>query len=131
MKRPLFHTPLALAVVAALGSALYAPRAALASEWPAKPVRILVGAPPGGTADILARLIAHELQRPLGQTVIVDYKPGAAGTIAVQGMLAAPRDGYTFLLIQKGIASEVPLAIKVSYDPFKDIVPMPSSRGRG
>ena len=124
MKRPLFHTPLALAVEAALGSALYAPRAALASEWPAKPVRILVGAPPGGTADILARLIAHELQRPLGQTVIVDYKPGAAGTIAVQGMLAAPRDGYTFLLIQKGIASEVPLAIKVSYDPFKDIVPI-------
>lgn len=108
----------------ALGALLIATGAAQAADWPTKPVRILVGAPPGGTADILARLLAYELQRPLGQTVIVDYKSGAAGTIAVQGMLSAPRDGYTFLLIQKGIASEVPLAIKVSYDPFKDIVPL-------
>ena len=56
--------------------------------------------------------------------MVVDYKAGAAGTIAVQNMLSAPRDGYTLLLIQKGIASEVPQAIKVSYDPFKDIVPL-------
>jgi len=98
--------------------------AAHAADWPTKPVRILVGAPPGGTADIVARLVAHELQGTLGQSVIVDYKSGAAGTIAVQSMLSAPRDGYTFLLIQKGIASEVPNAIKVSYDPFKDIVPI-------
>ncbi|MBV8271990.1 MAG: tripartite tricarboxylate transporter substrate binding protein [Cupriavidus sp.] len=103
---------------------LAAAPAANAADWPTKPVRILVGAPPGGTADIVARLVAHELQGPLGQSVIVDYKAGAAGTIAVQSMLSAPRDGYTFLLIQKGIASEVPNAIKVSYDPFKDIVPI-------
>ncbi len=108
----------------ALGALLLATSVTHAADWPTKPVRILVGAPPGGTADIVARLLAYELQRPLGQTVIVDYKSGAAGTIAVQGMLSAPRDGYTFLLIQKGIASEVPLAIKVSYDPFKDIVPI-------
>jgi len=113
-----------LALTIAFVPLLSAAPAAKAAEWPDKPVRILVGAPPGGTADIVARLVAHELQKPLGQTVIVDYKAGAGGTIAVQNLLSAPRDGYTFLLIQKGIASEVPLAIKVSYNPFKDIVPI-------
>ena len=100
-----------------------APKAG-ATEWPTKPVRILIGAPPGGTADIVGRLVAHELQTALGQPVIVEYKAGAGGTIGVQNLLAAPRDGYTFLLIQKGIASEVPLALKVTYNPFKDIVPV-------
>jgi len=112
-----------LAITLACG-ALIATQGVQAAEWPTKPVRILVGAPPGGTADTLARLFAQALQGPLGQTVIVDYKAGAAGTIAVQGLLSAPRDGYTFMLIQKGIASEVPHAIKVHYDPFKDIVPI-------
>ena len=111
---------LAIAVVPLLSAA----PAANAAEWPAKPVRIIVAAPPGGTADIVARLFANALQSPLGQTVIVDNKAGAAGTIGVHGLLSAPRDGYTFLLIQKGIASEVPHAMHVSYDPFKDIVPI-------
>ena len=124
LKRPHLNARRALALTIALAPLISAIPAATAAEWPAKPVRILVGAPPGGTADIVARLVAHELQGALGQTVYVDYKAGAAGTIAVQGLLSAPRDGYTFLLIQKGIASEVPLAIKVSYDPFKDIVPV-------
>lgn len=114
----------ALALLTASVSLLPVAQAAHAAEWPAKPVRILVGAPPGGTADILARLFAHELQRPLGQPVIVDYKAGAAGTIGVHGLLSAPRDGYTFLLIQKGIAAEVPHVMKVTYDPFKDLVPV-------
>jgi tripartite-type tricarboxylate transporter receptor subunit TctC len=114
----------ALALTLAFGSLMPAMDAAHATEWPTKPVRILVGAPPGGTADIVARLFANEMQGLLGQTVIVDYKSGAGGTIAVQSLLSAPRDGYTLLLIQKGIATEVPHAIKVSYDPFKDIVPI-------
>lgn len=113
-----------MALTLAFGSLMPAMDAAQAAEWPGKPVRILVGAPPGGTADIVARLVAHELEAPLGQRVIVDYKPGAGGTIAVQSMLSSPRDGYTFLLIQKGIASEVPHVIKAPYDPFKDIVPI-------
>jgi uncharacterized protein (DUF849 family)/tripartite-type tricarboxylate transporter receptor subunit TctC len=113
-----------LALAAACFPLLAAAPAAQAGAWPDKPVRILVGAPPGGTADIIARLVAHALQGPLGQSVIVDYKAGAGGTIAVQNLISGPRDGYTFLVIQKGIASEVPLAIKVSYNPFKDIVPV-------
>ena len=113
-----------LALTLAFSAAMPAMSVARAAEWPSKPVRILVGGPPGGTADVVARLFAYELQGPLGQTVIVDYKTGAGGTIAVQSLISAPRDGYTFLLIQKGIASEVPHAVKVSYDPFKDIVPI-------
>lgn len=113
-----------LALTLAFGAAMPAMNAARAAEWPSKPVRILIGGPPGGTADVVARLFAYELQGPLGQTVIVDYKTGAGGTIAVQSLMSAPKDGYTFLLIQKGIASEVPHAIKVSYEPFKDIVPI-------
>lgn len=124
MKRPTLIGRQALALTLAFGSLMPAMEAAQAAEWPTKPVRILVGAPPGGTADIVARLFAHEMQGPLGQTVIVDYKSGAGGAIAVQNLQSAPRDGYTFLLIQKGIASEVPHAIKVSYDPFKDILPI-------
>lgn len=127
MKRliPLLRPILALtAAAASLLPAAHSAHAAQAEAWPTKPVRILIGAPPGGTADIVARLFAHELQGPLGQTVVVDYKSGAGGTIAVQSLISAPKDGYTFLLIQKGIASEVPHAVKVSFDPFKDIVPI-------
>jgi tripartite-type tricarboxylate transporter receptor subunit TctC len=114
----------ALALLTASVALLPVAQAANAAEWPTKPVRILVGAPPGGTADILARIFSYELQRSLGQPVIVDYKAGAAGTIAVHGLLSSPKDGYTFLLIQKGIAAEVPHVMKVTYDPFKDIVPI-------
>jgi tripartite-type tricarboxylate transporter receptor subunit TctC len=114
----------ALALMIASTALLPVAQTANAAEWPGKPVRIIVGAPPGGTADILARLFAHELQRPLGQPVIVDNKAGAAGTIGVHGMLSAPRDGYTFLLIQKGIVAEVPHVMKVTFDPFKDLVPV-------
>lgn len=124
MKRPFPLLRQVAGLTLAVAALAPAAHAATAAEWPTKPVRILVGAPPGGTADILARMLAYELQGPLGQTVIVDYKSGAGGTIAVQSLVSAPKDGYTFLLIQKGIASEVPHAVKVSYDPFKDIVPI-------
>ncbi|MDW3685111.1 tripartite tricarboxylate transporter substrate binding protein [Cupriavidus sp. CV2] len=124
MKRVPLIARQTLALTIAFVPLLSTAQAANAAEWPARPVRIIVGAPPGGTADIVARLFAHELQRPLGQAVIVDNKAGAAGTIGVHGLLSAPRDGYTFLLIQKGIASEVPHTMQMSYDPFKDIVPI-------
>ena len=124
MKRLTLIARRTLALMLAFGTLMPLMEAASAAEWPTKPVRILVGAPPGGTADIVARLFAYELQGALGQPVVVDYKAGAGGTIAVQSLLSARRDGYTFLLIQKGIAAEVPHAIKVSYDPFQDIVPI-------
>ncbi|WP_249931280.1 tripartite tricarboxylate transporter substrate binding protein [Ramlibacter sp. 2FC] len=97
---------------------------AMAQEWPSKPVRIVVGGPAGGTADALARLLAEGLGPALGKPVIVEAKPGAAGAIAVNDLLSSPHDGHTLLLIQGGIVSETPLAIKTAYEPFKDLKPL-------
>ncbi|SOZ38084.1 tripartite tricarboxylate transporter substrate binding protein [Cupriavidus neocaledonicus] len=109
-----------------LGLALPAafPAPAHAQAWPTKVVRIVVGGPAGGTADILARLLAEGLTQALGKPVIVEQKPGGAGAIAVGTLLSAPHDGHTVLLIQGGIVSETPLALKVSFDPFRDLKPI-------
>ncbi len=92
--------------------------------WPSKPIRLVVGAPAGGSADALARLLAEGLQQELGKTVIVESKPGAAGVLGVNDLLANGKDGHTFLVIQGGIVAETPLAYKVNFDPFKDIKPL-------
>lgn len=97
---------------------------ALAQDWPSRPVRIVVGGPPGGTADTLARILADGLTPALGKPVIVDNRPGAAGAIAVRDLLASPHDGHTLLLIQGGIVSETPLAYKVNYKPFQELKPL-------
>lgn len=113
------------AFLLALGAALaFALPAQAADAWPVKPVRIVIAAPPGGVADVLARMAAEGMARDLGQPVLVEYKPGASGTIAVQELVAAPADGHTFLLIQRGIASELPLAMKIRYDPYADLQPV-------
>ena len=113
---------LGLALSVALPAAL--PSTAQAQAWPTKVVRIVVGGPAGGTADILGRLLAEGLTQSLGKPVIVEQKPGGAGAIAVNTLLSAPHDGHTLLLIQGGIVSETPLALKVSFDPFKDLKPV-------
>ena len=97
---------------------------AQAQDWPAKPVRIVVGGPAGGTADTLARLVAEGLSPSLGKPVIVENKPGAAGVLAVNELVSSPHDGHTLLLIQGGIVSETPQAYKVRFDPNKDLKPL-------
>lgn len=94
------------------------------APWPVKPIRLVVGGPAGGNADSLARLLADGMQKQLGKPVIVESKPGAAGVLAVNDLLANGKDAHTFLLIQGGIVSETPLAYKVSYQPFKDLKPL-------
>lgn len=94
---------------------------ACAQDWPAKPVRIVVGGPAGGTADALARIVAEGLTSALGKPFIVDAKPGAAGGIAVNDLLNSPHDGHTLLLIQGGIVTETPQAYRVGYKPFSDL----------
>src|SRR5450755_1255260 len=71
-----------------------ASRVASAQAYPTRPVRIMVGFPPGGGADIVARLMAQWLSERLGQQFIVENRPGAAGNIAVEGLVRAPPDGY-------------------------------------
>lgn len=107
------------------GAALFAAApTAFAQTWPTKPVRILIGAPPGGTSDIVARLLAEGLQKEWGQPVIVEAKPGAAGLIAMQDFLGQPADGQTLLVAVNALVTEIPHIIKVRFDGFKDVKPL-------
>lgn len=88
-------------------------------------IRILVGYPPGGTIDNTARVLAEKMRDDLGQTVIVENRPGAGGQIAVTALKAAAADGGTILLANDHQAAIIPLTMKsAGYDPFKDLSPI-------
>ena len=88
------------------------------------PVKVLVPAPAGGTADIVARVVADALAAEIGQPVIVENKPGAGGAIAVEALKTAPADGQTLLIAASNILTEVPLVMKTRFDPVKDVKPV-------
>ncbi|GAB2483266.1 tripartite tricarboxylate transporter substrate binding protein [Comamonas humi] len=115
---------LALLIGLGLAVAAYGPMAVAAPAWPSKPIRLVVAGPAGGSADALARVLAEGLHQGLGKPVIVESKPGASGAIAINDLKANGKDGHTFLVIQGGAVSEVPLAYKVNYKPFTDIKPL-------
>lgn len=96
---------------------------ASAQTYPDKPIRIVVGGPAGGAADVTARLLAEKMSPVLGQPVLIDNKPGAGGLLGIQELLKSPRDGYTLMVNISGVVSEVPHAIKVPFDPFKVLQP--------
>src|SRR4249919_3185932 len=75
-----------------------APAPVLAQEYPVKPVRLVVPFTPGGTTDILGRLVAQKLTESLGRQVLVDNRPGAGGTIGVEIVAKSPADGYTLVM---------------------------------
>ena len=96
------------------------PVLAVAADYPTKPIRMIVAVPPGGPADTLARMVAPRLTESLGQTVVIDNRPGANGNIAYEmGARAAP-DGYTFTLAAAGVAINPSLYREVRFDPVKD-----------
>lgn len=111
-------------LAAACSLACYLPAAHAQVNWTDKPLRLVVGGPAGGTADMLARVLAEGLHQKLGKTVIVESKPGAAGALAINDLIANGKDGSTFLVGQGGFVSETPLAYKVNYQPFKDMKPL-------
>ena len=98
--------------------------AAMAQAWPSKPVSLIVPFPPGGTTDVLARALADKLTLSLGQTVIVESKPGAGATIGADYVAKAKPDGYTLLVgaVHHTIASSV--YKKLPYDFQKDLAPI-------
>jgi tripartite-type tricarboxylate transporter receptor subunit TctC len=99
--------------------------AAAQSAWPAKPVRLLVGFPPGGGTDILARLLAKKLADTWGQAVVVENRPGASATIASDVVAKAPADGYTLSMGQLTPNAIAPaLLAKMPYDARRDLVPV-------
>jgi len=114
--KPIF---LRLLVAAAIGLPALA-----AHAWPDKPVHIVVPGPPGGILDALARLLSESMGKDLGQPVIVENKPGAGGSIAVQNVLAAPADGHTLLLTGSNVLAETPHVVRTPFDPMKDVVPL-------
>lgn len=108
-----------------LAMALLPLAAAAQSAWPAKPVRIVVPFPPAGTTDILARALAPELQRVLGQPFVIDNKPGAGGNNGSAEVAKAAPDGYVFLMGTVGTHAINPsLYPKMPYDHVKDFVPV-------
>ncbi len=112
---------LILSMIKRLGAAaLLAPVVVWAQAWPTKPVRVIVTFAPGGSSDVVARLFSGPLQQKLGQTVVVDNKPGAGGTIGAAEAARAPADGYTFLLSNSAPISISPFMLdKPTYDPVK------------
>ena len=113
------------AVAAALSCCGHAfAQAPAAQGWPVKPIRILVGAPAGGTSDILVRLLGGKLTETWGQQVISDPRPGANGNIAVEMMVRSAPDGYTLMLMDIGNLSISPSMYKLSFDVIRDIAPI-------
>ncbi len=109
---------------AAASGALPAP--ALAQDaWPSKPIRMIVPFPPGGSTDVLGRILAEELRTALGQPVIVENKPGAGGNIGGELAARAAPDGYTLLMAAAGPTVINPsLYTRMAYDPAKDLAPV-------
>jgi tripartite-type tricarboxylate transporter receptor subunit TctC len=112
---------LALAAAAAVSAV---PLQAQAQAYPNKFVRFVVTYPPGGSSDVMARILGAKLTEMWGQNVVVESKPGAAGAIGMEYAARQPTDGYTFLLGNFGPVTANPLISKVSYDVNKDFAPV-------
>ena len=113
-----------LASMALTASALLAPVAYAADAWPAKPIQLVIPYPPGGRADLLGRPLAMQLQQQLGQPVVLEYKPGAGGTLASQYVARAKPDGYTVFMVLAAHAINDSLYPKLPYDTRKDFAPV-------
>lgn len=106
-------------LVAAL---ILSPSIQAAEAWPSKPIKIVVGLAPGGGTDINTRIVAAELQKRLGQPVVVENRPGAAGTIAAGAVARVPADGYTFLMVSSSYTTSYATVPRLNFDPFKDLI---------
>jgi tripartite-type tricarboxylate transporter receptor subunit TctC len=101
-------------------------RTASAQAYPSRPVRIIVGFPPGSTSDVTARLIGQWLSERLGQPFIVENRPGAASNLAAETVVRAPADGYTLLLVTSVNAVNATLYTNLSFDFARNIAPVAS-----
>ena len=109
-------------MLASLAAAV--PLLANAQQYPTKPVRIVVGYAAGGAVDIVARTVGQSLATTMGQTFIVDNKPGAGTNIAVKSVIDAPADGYTLLMAANALAANMALYQPAPFDAEKDLVPI-------
>ena len=121
MVKNALHTAIAYAALVTLGVAA---AGALAQTYPAKPIRYLIAFPPGGSNDILARIIGARMTELMGQTVIIDNRPGGGGNIGVEAIARAPADGYTIGNISATHTINATLYPKLGYDILKDFTPI-------
>jgi tripartite-type tricarboxylate transporter receptor subunit TctC len=110
----------------ALGAAIAAAVAtvAMAQQWPSKPLRFVVGFGAGGGTDIVSRIVAVPLGQELGQTVVVENKPGAGSTLASNEVIKAPKDGYTAAVLSGGHSVSAAMMKSLPFEPVKDFAPV-------
>ena len=97
---------------------------ALAQTYPSKPVRFLSGQPPGGATDFFARMVAQKLNETWKQPVVIEHRPGASGSIAVELTVKSPPDGHTLVFVTAGQIVMNPHLMKLNYDPLVDLAPV-------
>src|SRR5215813_6272015 len=102
----------------------FAPHVARAQAYPSRPVRIVVGFPPGGPNDITARLIGQWLSERLGQSFVIENRPGAGGNIGTEAVVKAPPDGYTLLQVDATRAINATLYTNLNFNFIRDITPV-------
>ncbi len=112
MLRPILAVLAALAVLPAAGA------------WPEKPIRLYIGYAAGGSTDVVARLIAPKLGEKLGQPIVIENKPGAAGDFAAELMLQQPADGYTLMMSTVALHAINPGLFRQKFDPIADFAPI-------
>ena len=123
-RRSLFSVALSIATTAAVCSASMGMAWAQADPYPGKPVRWIVPFPPGGAMDVIARTLGEPMSRQLGQTFVIENRPGAGGNIGVDSVARAPADGHTMMIVANGMAINKFLYARLAYDPVKDFEPV-------
>jgi tripartite-type tricarboxylate transporter receptor subunit TctC len=98
--------------------------AAHAASWPNRPIHLIVPYPPGGGTDLLARVIGAQLEKSLGQAVVIDNRPGGSTVIGTNALANAAPDGYTVGMVFDSLAINAVLGVRTSYNPEKDFVPI-------
>lgn len=115
--RPTLMLLLALTVI-------FAGQSVAQSNYPSKPIRLVVGFPPGGSNDVIARVLGAKLQEVWGQSAVVDNKPGANSIIATEFVAKAPHDGYTLLINASGMVVNPAMYASLPYDVLRDFEPI-------
>ena len=119
------HQVIAALCAAALGASLPAPGGAQAQSYPSRPIKVVVGFPPGQATDVIARLMAAKLAESLGQPVVVENRPGKGGSLGAEAVAKSPPDGYTLLVSATApLATNFNLYPSVGYNPATDFAPI-------
>lgn len=124
MNRVTLMNQLRFCAVAALTASALVSSGAQAQSYPAKPVKIYVGYAAGGAVDLIARAVGQKIAGPLGQSVVVENKPGAGSNIAIKATIDSPADGYTLLLAANALTANMALYQPQPFDAERDLTPV-------